>query len=361
MIEIDILPASSEKKGGDSVLIRIGNFDYSDSRNNQKVILIDSGYSENAQRIKEYLKDYYQTHIIDLVIITHPDIDHISGFKTLLEDNSIVIKKTYIHDPWNHTSHMFTRTKDNRRTVKSLGSAFDETLSRLSDILDKLNTLEIENIEPFGYAEIKGFNLHILGPDRKFYRDTLYKFDGMEGTSSQYNGSDIYEPDLSLYNDDMPHFLENPKTSPKNETSVITLLQDHQGKPLVLFTGDAGVEAINKALDNADNAGIDYSGVYLFQIPHHGSIKNIDQAVIDRISPINAYVSAPSQKPEHPSPLLINYFLKNSIPTYHIKDKSGIVFYHGTQHRRPSWGVAAPASKNNRVYKLKRLFKKIFR
>lgn len=361
MIEIDILPASSEKKGGDSVLVRIGNFDYTNSRNNQKVILIDSGYSENAERIKEYLTNYYQTNTIDLVVITHPDIDHISGFKTLLENNSVIIKKTYIHDPWNHTSHMFTRTIDNRRTVKSLGNAFDETLSKLSDILDKLSALKIENIEPFGYAEIKGFNLHILGPNKKFYRDNLYKFDGMEGASSQYSGSDIYESDLSSYHENMPHFLDNPKTSPKNETSVIMLLQDHEGKPLALFTGDAGVEAINKALDNADKVGIDYTGVYLFQIPHHGSIKNISKDVIDRISPINAYVSAPSQKAEHPSPLLINYFLNNSIPTYHIKDKNGIVFYHGTQHRRPEWGVATTAPKNDRVYKLKRLFDKIFR
>lgn len=361
MIEIDILPASSEKKGGDSVLIRIGNFDYTANKNNQKVILIDSGYSENAQRIKDYLTDHYQTNTIDLVVITHPDIDHISGFKTLLEDTSIIVNKTYIHDPWNHTSHMFTRTKDNRRTVKSLGNAFDETLSRLSNILDKLNARNIENIEPFGYLEIKGFNLHILGPDRKFYRDTLYKFEGMEGSSSQYSGSDIYEPDLSHYSENMSHFLENPKTSPKNETSVITLLQDHDGKPLVLFTGDAGVDAINKALDNADNARIKYKGVYLFQIPHHGSIKNINQEVIDRINPVNAYVSAPSQKIEHPSPLLINYFLNCSVPTYHIKDKNGIVFYHGTSNRRPNWGVAAPAQKNNRVYRLKKLFNSLFR
>ena len=356
MIEIDILPASSEKKGGDSVLIRIGNFNYTEERNQQKVILIDGGYQENASRIKDHLKKHYQTETIDIAIITHPDQDHISGFNKLLDDTSVVVKKTYIHDPWNHTHHMFTRTKDGRRTAKSLGNSFDQTLSILLNTLEKSDA---KNIEPFAPLKLYGLNLHIIGPTPKFYRDTLYKFSGMEGAESS-GPSNIYEEEPSLYQSSMDHFLDDPKTSPKNDTSVITLLRDDNNEPVALFTGDAGVDAINRALDTADAEGLKYKGVYLFQIPHHGSIKNISEELINRIDPKNTYVSAPPNKAEHPSPLLINFLIKRNTPIYHVQDTDGIVFYHGTPNRRPSWGAAPTAPHRDKVRRLKKLMSWIF-
>jgi beta-lactamase superfamily II metal-dependent hydrolase len=351
MIEIDILPASSEKKGGDSVLIRIGQFDYTNRPNDQKVILIDGGYQENSDRIKEYLCNYYQTTTIDHAIITHPDQDHLSGFKKLVDDDEIVVKNTYLHDPWNHKTHLFTRTQDGRRTKNSLGKALDESLSLLSDTLDKVTR---KNTEPLAPKKLHGLNIYIIGPTPLFYRDTLYKFPGMEGYT-QTGPSDIYEENLTIYQGNISHFLDDPKTSPKNDTSVITLLHDDTGSPIALFTGDAGVDAITRALDTAEENGLNYKGVELFQIPHHGSIKNISEDLISRISPKYAYVSAPPNKDEHPSPLLINFLIQRGIPTYHIKNTGGIVFYHNTSNSRPGWeSMVAAAPLRDRVRKLKK-------
>lgn len=351
MIEIDILPASSEKKGGDSILMRIFN-----SRT-QKVILIDGGYKENAARIKNHLQEYYNTNTIDIAIITHPDQDHISGFNALLDDNTVIVNTTYIHDPWNHTDHMFTRTEDKRRTKKSLGNAFDETLSIL---LDTLNKSDAKNVEPLAPHTVKGTNLHIIGPTRDFYRNTLFKFPGMEGAESS-GPSNIYDEELTTYNDSIDHFLDNPKTSPKNNSSVITLLHDDEGTPVALFTGDAGVDAINQALDTAERQKLSYKGVFLFQIPHHGSIKNISKELIDRISPKNTYISAPPNKIEHPSSLLINYLVNRGIPVYHIKDKHGIAFPYKTVINRPGWGSAPTANRFEKVYRLKKIKYLFFR
>lgn len=352
MIDVDILPASSEKSGGDSVLIRIGTFDYSSSKNDQKVILIDGGYQENADRIFDHLKYNYQTDTIDLAIITHPDHDHISGFKKLLDNGLVKVKKTMIHDPWNHAQHIFKKTQDGRRTVTSISNKFEETLKCLSDTLDDIGG---KNTEPFGYKFLEEYGIHILGPSKEYYRDLLYQFPSMEGENSGGSsfGSDVYEEGKSSYNENVRHFLDNPHTSPKNSTSTIILLSDEKNKPFALFTGDAGVEAIEKALDAADNEGIEYKGVNLFQIPHHGSIKNLSEKIINRISPKRAYVSAPHNSEKHPSKLLINFFIKKEISTHHVSVNT--LLYRNHDVNRPEWGPAEPA-KISYFVKLLRMF-----
>lgn len=358
MIEIDILPASSAKKGGDSALIRIGKFNYSHEANNQKVILIDGGYAENADRIKNHLKTHYQTDIIDLAIITHPDMDHLSGFRKLLELNEIKIKKTCIHDPWLHTNEIFQKTEDRRITKKSLGRKFDETLSCLSNTLDLLEKQGVPNSEPFGYKKIDNLNIHILGPSREYYRSLLYQFPNMEGESGFSGKTEIYAALEINYRAGIDHFLENPRTSPKNNSSAIILIENEDGEAHALFTGDAGTEAITHALNTADRNKINYTGINLLQIPHHGSIKNISEEILDRISPKKAYVSAPSEHDEHPSPLLINHILGKGIKLFHIKDKNGVVFYHKTNNKRPDWGSANPAEMRSRVRPLRQYIDK---
>jgi hypothetical protein len=244
MIEIDILPASMQSKGGDSALIRVGTFDYKTKRNNQVVILIDGGYQENSERIADHLRTHYNTATIDIAIITHPDMDHLSGFKKLLEDGQVTVRQTFIHDPWEHKEHMFARALDGRRTVKSIGSAFEQTLNALSATLDMVSS---KNTEPFGPSKLPNINAYILGPSREYYRDCLHQFPGMDG-ETKTGPSDIYTENACEYNAEMDHFLDDPKTSPKNNSSVITLLHDSAHNPIALFTGDAGVEAITSVL-----------------------------------------------------------------------------------------------------------------
>ena len=143
MIEIDVLPAS-EKQSADAILLRIGSFSYDNPENNdQKVILIDSGWQSTAEKIENHLNDYYYTDTIDYVFITHPDRDHISGLLELLENKNIKISRTFIHDPWNYKNKLLKRSKDGRRTINSIDSRLDENLDILSRILDLLDERKI--------------------------------------------------------------------------------------------------------------------------------------------------------------------------------------------------------------------------
>ncbi len=334
MIEIDILPASTEKNGADSILLRIGSFSYDNPQHNkQKVILIDGGYKVTAELIEEHLKKHYSTNTIDYAFITHPDEDHISGFLELLNRGQVKVKKSYIHDPWNHKLDLFSRAEDGRRTINSISSSLDETLSILSETLDLLGS---KNEEVFGVSSDETLGLSILGPTEDDYINILQEFPGMD--NERYMSSEsVYTEYEYTYQPTFKHFLDDPKTSAKNDSSMIILLKDSKNNPVALFTGDAGVGSIKKALRNAKKVGVEYKNVRLMQLPHHGSIKNISEEILDLVNPEQIFVSAPDNNVEHPSKLVANYIIGNGIPYRHINSSNGIVFYFDTATRRPGW------------------------
>jgi beta-lactamase superfamily II metal-dependent hydrolase len=107
-------------------------------------------------------------------------------------------------------------------------------------------------------------------------------------------------------------FLEKEVT-PRNNSSIVTLLQTDENR--LLFTGDAGVPALERALDFAEREGL--AGDFNFvQVPHHGSRRNASSAFLDQLlGPIGqpvarvAYVSvAPGCEHEHPSGRVINAY-----------------------------------------------------
>lgn len=238
MIEIDVLPAS-EKQSADAILLRIGSFSYDNPENNdQKVILIDSGWQSTAEKIENHLNDYYYTDTIDYVFITHHDADHISGLLKLLKNKRIKITRAFIHDPWNHKNELLKWDEDGRRTIRSIGSCLDENLAILSEILDLLNE---RNQEVFDISGNEELGLYILGPSKKDYLNLLPEFRGMY--NERHTSGGVYTDEEFYYHPSFAHFLSNPITSAENDSSTIILLHNSKKEPIALFTGDAGVDS----------------------------------------------------------------------------------------------------------------------
>jgi beta-lactamase superfamily II metal-dependent hydrolase len=56
-----------------------------------------------------------------------------------------------------------------------------------------------------------------------------------------------------------------------------------------LLTGDAGRSALTEAADFAPSIGLILPGIQRFQIPHHGSRRNVSSELLDRwLGPISA-------------------------------------------------------------------------
>jgi beta-lactamase superfamily II metal-dependent hydrolase len=120
-----------------------------------------------------------------------------------------------------------------------------------------------------------------------------------------------------------------------------------------LFTGDAGVLALNHAIDYADKNGYSLKEkIHYLQIPHHGSKRNLGPSVIERlVGPIlpigtktekRAFVSsAVKGHPKHPSPRVMNALTRRGV---------GVVPTCGTHQcyrshdvpARDGWGPLTP-------------------
>lgn len=76
--EIRFFQVGNASKGGDAIFIR-----FLDEYQRPTVIIVDGGYKETGGKIIEYMKSL-NISVIDLVINTHPDIDHIAGLIRLI-------------------------------------------------------------------------------------------------------------------------------------------------------------------------------------------------------------------------------------------------------------------------------------
>ena len=73
--EVDVLGVGKESKSGDANVLRWGNLH--GSRSEQKVVLIDGGFQETGEDVVSHIKRHYGTTLVDAVVSTHPDQDHV--------------------------------------------------------------------------------------------------------------------------------------------------------------------------------------------------------------------------------------------------------------------------------------------
>jgi beta-lactamase superfamily II metal-dependent hydrolase len=314
MLEIDVLPASSGERGADSILLRFeSGRKQAFTAAHQKIVLIDGGYRETAPRIATHVQQIYKSDRIHWAVCTHPDADHINGIIALLEDNLLTIDNLCVHDPWKHAYTLSRRRRSGGTLLSDAfsASALDKNLTALDDLLDVAarKSVHIHNL----FAGSTIFDaLTVLGPTQEYYRSLIGQFPGMPDERT-LNHQDLVEQQYDPRGD---HFLSDPVTSAKNDSSMVLLLNFEGHR--VLFTGDCGVEGMRSALQYAHENKIDCAEIDRLQIPHHGSIKNLDADILYRLMPKQAFVSAPGQSDKHPSRLILNYL------THHLK----ISVYH---------------------------------
>ena len=99
------------------------------------------------------------------------------------------------------------------------------------------------------------------------------------------------------------------QTSAENEMSVVQFARIAGSR--ILLTGDAGRAGLGEAADYLSLNGVGLPGIDIFQIPHHGSRRNVSTEVLDRLlgrrllspffsSKFTAVISAAKDDPHHP-------------------------------------------------------------
>lgn len=352
--EIDLLPVGSEKKSGDCIAFRYGDLEA--GKKLQTVVVVDGGYASTwADTLKPHLKKYYNCEYegkihVDLVILSHTDMDHVSGLVEMAKDKDVEIGKIMMHEPWYELSP--TWFKDGRITKQSLkeriGDAFEKAL-QLSDLTPKADKL---SLTPYRH-EINSAFFYILGPSAKFYKECIANCDKTPEKDEKVKDlpqsqSSIGGLEFEEYKKGHITWDDSENTSPINESSLIVLFEYKNVK--VLLTGDAGKEGLRQAIAFADKNGIKLNDCTIIKMPHHGSRKNVNPEIMDNfIGSKKLYYSCASDDlGHHPSQRLINMLNEKG---FRQLSTSGCTLHCGVDAPERGWSKASAIESFEKIEK----------
>ena len=350
--EVDVIGVGDESKSGDAIAVRWGNL--FGAREEQKVVIIDGGFRESGQDVVNHVRGHYRTNVVDVVISTHPDQDHVNGLHEVLDELSVW--QLWIHKPWEHTYGLAGKFADGRLTDSSLGQRLRESHESASDLVWKAERKNILVVEPFA-----GLSLHnqqefcVLGPTAPYYESLIPEFDGMPKEKKELTA--LIAELASIVPKTVKRLVstwgvdvldDNDTTSAENNSSVITALTV-EGQRL-LFTGDAGVTALSHAADHLDFS-FQNAQLRFFQIPHHGSRRNVGPTVLNRLigyplpqghsRSVTAIASTAKRgEPKHPRKAVMNAFTHRGVKAIATRGCTTLHFHNAPA--RQGWIAATP-------------------
>lgn len=310
MYEVDFLPVEHGEKSGDAIALR-----FTDSTlwsDDQVVCVVDGGYTEEGQNLVDHIREYYETDRVDLVVSTHPDADHVTGLKVVLEE--LQVGELLMHRPWvwDPDTPAMAAASDRPKLRAALGAAVD-----LEEIaLDQ----GIRISDPFaGDSRFDG-RIAVVGPTEEYYSSLVAEFEGVAAKVAMAQKLREAVARVKQLGEliNVETLTDDGVTTPENNSSVILLLQ-LQGRRLLL-TADAGAPALHAAVEYLEATGLS-GDLDLIQVPHHGSRRNVGPTILTRLlgpypqePRMSAIVSASKDAPKHPSRQVTNAFRRRGAP-----------------------------------------------
>lgn len=355
-LEIDFLPVGDESKSGDAIALRYGNL--FGGRGEQTVVVIDGGFKDTGDSVAEHLARYYGTRHVDVLVSTHPDDDHIRGLITLMERDDVTVGEVWLHMPWEHNlTAKLSRTYARRESAAE--GSFDAYVANAQRLYELAVGSGVPVREPFTgvLRSGHGFDLTVVGPDLDYYGELVPDFGAtapvthgviaplrrVAAAVASWAGETLWIETLT----------DAGTTSAANNSSVILLLTD--GEHHTLLTGDAGMPALERAIDRLSLLGVHAGEVEFVQVPHHGSRHNVGPTVLDTLfGPKGtssrrgtAFCSAAVDgSPRHPAKMVTNAFRRRCFPVFTTRGSS--LLHHRNAPDR-GWPAATPEPLHDKV------------
>ena len=360
--EIDYIGVKADKatKDADAICLRWKTGIALNGMPIYKVGVIDGGFEAHGNAMIAHMNQYYfddaegvkskEKKTIDFVVVTHPDQDHAIGLKQVLK--AFDVKKIYMNRPWLYVDELFDKVNDGRITKQSLRERLRNNYATIADIENIAEENKIPIYEAFEGTYVEN-EILILSPEKQFYLDLLvesektplqeqaaFNQDGLFGRIA--NAVKAYI--VNKFEDwDIETLRENEETSAENETSVVLRgLVEGDG---FLLTGDAGIRALNKAIDYMEQIGEDViSEISFYQIPHHGGRHNVSPSLLDRMvgqrvkkgatRNKTAYASV-AEGSDHPLKMVTNAYIRRGVSTYETNGNT--ICHHCGQMPKRGW------------------------
>lgn len=342
--EVDFLPVGDSN--GDAICIRYGT-----EQTGYKIHVVDGGYADTGQVIVNHIKMYYGAPtFIDHVVLTHADQDHASGLKTVLE--SFDVGALWMNRPWLYCAEIIDSFHGSY-TVEGLKKKIRDEYSILVDLENIALKKNIPIYEAFAGYKIGEFR--ILAPTKDRYLKIIPELDRTPQSYAETVVADksfagILVEALKKAAKFVETWLDEkldinpPAVTASNESSVVQLgiIDDRR----IVLTGDAGPVALQEAVNVANYLKI-MGEPRVFQVPHHGSRRNVTPAILDQwlgkavaqgTIRGTALCSIGKNKPEYPRRRVANAFLRRGYPVICTREQPKSNYY-GLPNK-PGWGAA---------------------
>lgn len=279
--EIDFL-AVETAKSGDAIALR---YRVSDEI---YVHVTDGGFTDTGNKIVDHIAKYYgASTYIDNVVLTHSDGDHARGLKFVLENSKV--GALWMNRPWLYADELIDRFAT-YNSVDALRSRLRKCYPTINDLETIAEEQGIPIFEAFQGAQIGEFV--VMSPPRATYLDLIVESEKTpEGIDeSEKSVSQVLLEALSAVSATLRNFVasiwgdevfSNKETSAENEMSVVQAARIC-GKT-ILLTGDTGRRGLRAVIDYAPQVGLTLPGIDRFQVPHHGSRRNVNSELLDQI------------------------------------------------------------------------------
>lgn len=269
---------------GDSILVE-WNEDGVD-----KIAIIDCNIYLGCNPVLNYVieKGFKE---IDFMILSHPHLDHFSGFVDLLnycKSNNIRIKR-YLHTAQTTPDFLKAAT----RSVEEKNKLYQ--LFKLLNELVEEDFLSVHAIDDNPDVKIKlgdEFIMEILSPSSR---------------------------EINKYVNRENYPFDEETVSHPNANWLSTILKISNNKLNVILTSDVETGALRR-IGKKNTGRLGRSKIILAQIPHHGSKNNLDKtfwSMRKRFPITPVVISVGKNRYNHPSKHVIDFF--NRQPNYQIK------------------------------------------
>jgi beta-lactamase superfamily II metal-dependent hydrolase len=318
-LEIDFLDTGTGS--GDAIVFRYGDFETKQF----KVVVIDAGYQNTGKKLAEFIKEKYETTKVNLAICTHPDQDHAAGMSTLIDE--LDVAKIWLNMPWDFSEDLLEFATDRRMTIKSMEEDLKKKYPYVCKIMETANENDISIYRLNRKRSFDNGVLTVLGPTEGEFKQMVIK----SKKTKLLSESEVIEDDKETL---------GGETNPENEMSGIMLFQPYNNK--YLFTADAGLIGLKNAIEYCEEKDISLNDLTLFQVPHHGSRRNIDEEILSKIKAKTAYISAAKGDEKHPSELVVTKLIENGFTVYTTEGNNLRHSVNGSH--RPDYSKANPRS-----------------
>jgi hypothetical protein len=351
--EIDFLDVESSKSG-DAITLRYTKDDL------LFIHVVDAGFQDSGESVSAHIKKYYDDPVfIDHVVCTHPDGDHAGGLRSIIEQ--FAVGSLWMLRPWLYAENLIHRFS-RYTSIPGLISRLKEDYPNIAALEEIALEKDIPINDPFQGANIGEFR--VLSPGFEQYLDLVVASDKTPDAVSQDAGPGqgfgigkavhFFESVKSLIRSDwgVEVFSDQPPSS-ENEMSVVQYA-DLRGKR-ILLTGDAGPQALQVAADYLESNGVALPGIDRFHVPHHGSRRNVNTDILDRLlgkrlsrppekgkKLFTALISSAKKDKDHPKKAVVRAMIHRGGKVVTTEGKSIRTGHNAPQ--RQGWGPVTPLS-----------------